>query len=48
MGVLINFIEFALPKNKENLEDLLYKNPSWNIKKIFSYSFNFFIYGASS
>jgi 3-oxoacyl-[acyl-carrier-protein] synthase-3 len=36
MGVLIKSIEFALPKNKENLKDLLDKNPSWNLKKIYS------------
>ena len=36
MGVIIKSIEFTLPKNKENLKDLLYKNPTWNIKKIYS------------
>ncbi len=36
MGVIIKSIEFALPKTKESLEDVLKENPNWDVKKILS------------
>ena len=36
MGVIIKSIEFTLPKNKENLQNLLKDNPKWDIKRIYS------------
>ena len=35
MGVIIKSIEFALPKTKESLEDVLKENPNWDVKKYY-------------